>query len=79
MSRKCDEAQEKLYLYLDREMTWYRRARVRWHLWRCPPCYDGFQFERKLKLRIRKDCAETVSPELYERLRAYLDQGKTDG
>jgi mycothiol system anti-sigma-R factor len=72
MSRKCDKAAEKVYRYLDREMIWYQRVSMRWHLRRCPPCHDGFDFEGRLKQRIRRGCREDMPVELDERLRAFL-------
>jgi mycothiol system anti-sigma-R factor len=69
---RCDKAAEKVYRYLDREMVWYRRVSVRWHLRRCPPCHDGFDFEDRLKERIRRGCREEMPAELDERLRAFL-------
>ncbi len=41
----CDEAVAKLYDFLDDELTWFRKARVRYHLRSCPPCEMVFVFE----------------------------------
>jgi mycothiol system anti-sigma-R factor len=72
----CEKTRHQVYGYLDKEMTWYRRARIRWHLRRCPPCADGFDFELALKARVRKDCSEEPPEELLERLRTFLrEQG----
>ena len=56
MSRYCEKSAERMYTYLDREVTWFRRVRIRVHLRRCPPCADGFNFEEALKDRIRRGC-----------------------
>lgn len=77
MSRGCEKAHAELYNYLDGEITTSRRLRVWWHLRRCPPCSDGFQFETKLKGRIRSGCVEDPPQELYDRLRAFLRQRGT--
>ena len=74
MSKYCEKSAAKMYSYLDREMTVVRRMRVKVHLRRCPPCADGFDFEERLKQRIRRDCREEPPPELYDRLRAFLQQ-----
>lgn len=75
---RCEQVQAQLYQYLDRESTWYRRIRVRWHLRRCPPCGDGFRFEARFQAKVREGCVDDVPEELYERLRTFLSQN-TDG
>jgi mycothiol system anti-sigma-R factor len=72
MSRYCDKSVERMYSYLDREITFIRRARIRIHLRRCPPCADGFHFEERLKERVRSSMREDPPPELYDRLWAFL-------
>jgi len=72
MSHRCEKAAEKVYQYLDSEMSWHRRVTMRWHLRRCLPCHDGFDFEERLRARIRESCREEMPPELDERLRAFL-------
>ena len=74
MSRNCEESAAQVYLYLDKEMTLYRRVRIWWHLKKCPPCADGFHFEAWFKNRVGKGCHEDPPPELYDRLRTFLQQ-----
>ncbi|MGH8873650.1 MAG: zf-HC2 domain-containing protein [Acidimicrobiia bacterium] len=69
MGSRCDEALTRLYPYLDRELTWYRRLRVRFHLRRCPPCGNVYAFEDRLRTVIRQKCREEIPPEVIERLR----------
>ena len=79
MSHNCEEAQAKLYHYLDSEMGFYRRWRVRRHLRRCPPCSGGFSFESKLQQKIRSDCVDEVPEELMQRITSFIRQnGPTD-
>ena len=78
MSHNCEDTQGQVYLYLDNELTMWRRFRIWWHLRRCPPCGDGFVFEEKLKMRIRSDCVEEPPRELYDRLRTFLREQETD-
>ncbi len=79
MKPECDHAVEYLYQYIDQELTWARRLRVRWHLRRCGPCLDAFDFEDALKRRIR-DCGRDEPPqELFDRLRALIEQEAADG
>jgi mycothiol system anti-sigma-R factor len=79
MSKFCEVSAAQVYTYLDRELNWYRRLRIRMHLRRCPPCADGFRFEQALKERIRTGCCEDPPGELYERLRTFLHQHGTSG
>ena len=74
MSRYCQKSAALIYNYLDKEITVYRRVRVWWHLRKCPPCADGFHFEARLKDRIGRGCRDDPPQELYDRLRAFLDQ-----
>jgi mycothiol system anti-sigma-R factor len=72
MSDFCEKALADVYLYLDRELTWWRRRRIRIHLSDCPPCMHGFEFERRLKVVVRTRLAEDVPPEFIERLHEAL-------
>ena len=68
----CRQAHAQMYEYLDHENSMLRRLRVRWHLYRCPPCGKGFSFEHALHLRVRDGCHEELPEELSQRLRALL-------
>ena len=72
MSRYCEKSAKRMYSYLDREVTWVRRMRIRVHLRRCPPCADGFNFEARLKDRIRAGTYELPPEELYDIVRKML-------
>ena len=74
MSRYCEKSAQRMYSYLDKEVTFVRRVRIRLHLRRCPPCAEGFDFEAALKDRIRAGCHEHPPTELYDRLHAFLHQ-----
>jgi len=78
MSDYCDQALAEIYLYLDRELTWWRRRRIRRHLAECPPCMNGFSFERRLKVVVRQRLAEEVPPEFVDRLHTALRSEQTD-
>ena len=75
---KCAEAHRRMYTYLDGEIGILRRWKIRRHLRRCPPCFDGFEFETKLKGKIREGCAEEMPRELYDRLITSLRQNVPD-
>jgi mycothiol system anti-sigma-R factor len=74
MSKFCGKSAAQVYSFIDRELTAYRRFRIRVHLRRCPPCADGYRFEQHLKDRIRRGCHEDPPPDLVERLHAFLQQ-----
>ncbi len=79
MSRYCEKTAALMYSYIDKEITIVRRARIRMHLRRCPPCAEGFRFEAKLKDRIRAGCHDEPPAELYDRLRTFLQQHGASG
>jgi mycothiol system anti-sigma-R factor len=68
MSEFCDQALTEVYLYLDRELTWWRRRQIRQHLDDCPPCMNGYHFEERLRVVVRQRLAEEVPNEFLERL-----------
>ena len=79
MKAECANAVDYLYQYIDEELTWSRRLRVRWHLRKCGPCLDAFDFEARLKERI-KECDRDEPPqELLDRIRAFIDQETAGG
>lgn len=73
MSDRCDHAVAHVYLYLDRELTWWRRRQIRRHVSDCPPCFDGFSFEQRLRVVVRQRLAEDVPAEFITRLRQVID------
>ena len=75
--QKCDHAVEKIYFYLDGEITWYSRMRIKWHLRSCPPCEGAFKFEDRLRSVVREKSAEEIPPVLLERLRDSLREDGT--
>jgi mycothiol system anti-sigma-R factor len=70
--RNCEETAAKVYPFLDGEITWYRRARIRYHLRKCSNCTDAFVFEERLKMVVREKSQVEPPPEFVERLRDYL-------
>lgn len=74
MSRDCgcDEALAEIYLYLDRELTWWRRRQIRRHLSQCPPCLGGYDFEKRLQRVVRERLYVEVPADLVVRLQALI-------
>ena len=74
MKAECDHAVDYLYQYIDQELTWSRRLRIRWHLKRCGNCLTAYEFEDRLKERIRRCGRDEPPQELFDRIRALIEQ-----
>jgi mycothiol system anti-sigma-R factor len=58
----CRETAERLYEYLDRELTPEDERRVRAHLADCPPCGHQFDVEEAFLRFIRARCRARGAP-----------------
>ena len=67
----CDEALEKLWQYLDRELDAQTVAAIERHLNDCRDCFCKAEFERRLRVLLRRSCGCERAP---LRLRARLSQ-----
>ena len=73
MTKKaCADAVDRLYPYLDGEMTTLQRWKVRWHLRKCPPCEGAYGFEERLKVIVHDRLQEDCPDELVDRLRGLI-------
>ena len=79
MSHNCDDALEKMYLYMDGELTTETAEVIRVHLNDCPPCFDAFHFEERLKLVVRNRLQEDVPSELMIRLKSIIRSERSSG
>lgn len=68
----CNETVERLYQYLDGELTDERREQIQRHLDACSPCFQAVGFERELRIVISSRCTDRVPANLIERIRAAL-------
>jgi mycothiol system anti-sigma-R factor len=64
----CDETVERLYEYLDRELTLDEIAEVKRHLEACPPCLQMFRYEDQMRRLVRQACCESAPEYLKERI-----------
>ena len=64
----CNETIERLYHYLDGELTDERRTNIRRHLDECAPCLDAFDFEADLRQVIANRCKDHVPESLRQRV-----------
>ena len=64
----CNETIERLYHYLDGELTDERRREIKHHLDECSPCLDAFDFEADLRVVIDNRCKDHVPDALRKRV-----------
>jgi mycothiol system anti-sigma-R factor len=72
----CDETIERLYFYLDGELTEERRVEIARHLDMCGPCVGAYGFESELRRVIANRCKDHVPDALIDRVASALrDEG----
>ncbi len=65
----CDDCLERLYTFLDTELSEKDLAAVRSHLDGCDDCDTNFVFEESFLTRLRECCTSDVAPvELRQRV-----------
>ena len=64
----CDETIERLYSYLDGELTEQRRLEITRHLDLCGPCVGAYGFEAELRRVIANRCKDHVPDALVKRV-----------
>jgi len=72
-SPDCEETIERLYIYLDGELTEERRVAIKRHLDDCSPCLDVYDFEAELRRVIAMKCRDHVPESLLARVRQALE------
>jgi mycothiol system anti-sigma-R factor len=58
----CDDCIERLYAFLDTELTEAEIGAVRSHLEGCDDCDDNFVFEARFLQQLRDCCTSDVAP-----------------
>jgi mycothiol system anti-sigma-R factor len=74
----CNETIERLYHYLDGELTDERRIEIKRHLDDCPPCLHAFDFEAELRVVIADRCKDRVPEGLRLRIQAALIEAERE-
>jgi len=64
----CRDAVERLYHFLDGELTVERRQLIQRHLDECTDCIEAYEFEAELRLAISRGCKEAVPDTLRVRI-----------
>ncbi|MHB1447311.1 MAG: mycothiol system anti-sigma-R factor [Acidimicrobiales bacterium] len=72
MGEDCGQAIERLYYFLDGELTEDRRVEIRQHLDDCGPCLSAFDFEAELRVMISARCRDEVPESLRARVAAAI-------
>lgn len=75
----CEETIERLYHYLDGELTDERRSEIKRHLDECSPCLDAYGFESELRQVIAHRCRDHVPDTLLARVRMALAEEERRG
>ncbi len=70
----CDETIERLYVYLDGELTEQRRIEIARHLDLCGPCVGAYGFEQELRKMLANRCQDRVPDALRERVARALQE-----
>jgi anti-sigma factor (TIGR02949 family) len=66
----CDQCEEVMQPYLDRDLSDAERAEAERHLDGCEYCARRYRFEAELRRFVRRVTDEPMAPELRERLAA---------
>jgi mycothiol system anti-sigma-R factor len=59
----CGEVLDRVYEYLDGEMTVHDIAKIRQHLEECSPCLSEYDLDVALKALLRRSCACESAPD----------------
>ncbi|HZM55956.1 MAG TPA: mycothiol system anti-sigma-R factor [Acidimicrobiales bacterium] len=70
----CDETIERLYFYLDGELTEERRVEITRHLDMCGPCVGAYGFEAELRKVIANRCRDRVPDSVVARVAVALQE-----
>ena len=79
MSEACDKSIHQLYEYLDAELDEKTSAEIRSHLDECPPCWESFDFERRLKGVVHGHLSEDMPQGLLSKVQDLIRQEKSGG
>ncbi len=72
----CNDCVERLYAFLDTELTQAEIAQIRSHLDGCDDCDENFVFEARFLEQLRECCTSDVAPaDLRQRVIAKLRGG----
>jgi len=70
---ECREVIERLYEFLDSELTETSRVKVRRHLDHCGNCLEAYEFEAELREVISSKAHDAIPPHLMDRLKEMIE------
>lgn len=72
----CVEAIDKLYEFIDGELTPEVKLKITVHLEECAPCLDQADVERAIKALVSRSCTDQAPGGLRERILSRLDDAR---
>jgi len=72
----CVDAIDKLYEYIDGELTPEVKQKITVHLEECAPCLDEADIERAVKALVSRSCQDRAPGGLRERILGRLDEAR---
>jgi len=76
--RQCQEALDKLFEYIDGEMSDEDLLRIGAHLKECPPCEAEHQINEKIRLLVSQAHGEKAPHQLRERVLSTLKMARDE-
>ena len=70
----CRDVLDRMYEYLDDELTTRDLGRIRQHLDECGPCLQKFDLEDALKTLVRRSCQDHAPASLRTRIMMRITQ-----
>jgi mycothiol system anti-sigma-R factor len=70
----CHSALERIYPYLDGELTRYKKFQIKRHLGKCNVCSGVYSFEDRLKNVIGAAAADDLPIDAMDRLKTMLKE-----
>jgi len=70
----CTEVLERLYVYLDEELSAPDYAKIRQHLDECGPCLREYGLEEVVKQLVHRCCKDPAPPELRTKVMARIQE-----
>ena len=70
----CAEVLERLYAYLDEELSAPAYAKIRQHLDECGPCLREYGLEEVVKQLVHRCCKDPAPPELRTKVMARIQE-----
>ena len=70
----CSAFLDRIYEFVDGELTERDLTRIRQHLDECPPCLREYDLEAALKALVRRSCQDRAPEELRVRILARITE-----